>query len=66
VLIEALKREGAGDILVVVGGVIPPKDYEFLKKAGGQRRLRARQHQHPASRVRDSRIDQKPSPRGVK
>jgi len=34
VLIEALKREGAGDILVVVGGVIPPKDYEFLKKAG--------------------------------
>jgi methylmalonyl-CoA mutase len=33
-LIEALKREGAGDILVVCGGVIPPADYEFLKKAG--------------------------------
>jgi methylmalonyl-CoA mutase len=33
-LIEALKREGAGDILVVCGGVIPPRDYEFLKKAG--------------------------------
>ena len=33
-LIEALKREGAGDILVVCGGVIPPKDYAFLKKAG--------------------------------
>ena len=33
-LIEALKREGAGDILVVVGGVIPPKDYDFLKRAG--------------------------------
>jgi methylmalonyl-CoA mutase len=33
-LIAALKREGAGDILVVVGGVIPPKDYDFLKKAG--------------------------------
>jgi methylmalonyl-CoA mutase len=33
-LIEALRREGAGDILVVVGGVIPPKDYDFLKKAG--------------------------------
>jgi methylmalonyl-CoA mutase len=32
-LIEALKREGAADILVVVG-VIPPKDYDFLKKAG--------------------------------
>ena len=33
-LIEALKREGAGDILVVVGGAIPPKDYDFLKRAG--------------------------------
>jgi methylmalonyl-CoA mutase len=33
-LVEALKREGAGDILVVCGGVIPPQDYEFLKKAG--------------------------------
>jgi len=33
-LIEALKAEGAGDILVVCGGVIPPKDYDFLKKAG--------------------------------
>jgi methylmalonyl-CoA mutase len=33
-LIEALKREGAGDILVICGGVIPPKDYDFLKRAG--------------------------------
>jgi methylmalonyl-CoA mutase len=33
-LIEALKDEGAGEILVVVGGVIPPKDYDFLKRAG--------------------------------
>ena len=33
-LIEALKREGAADILVVCGGVIPPKDYDFLKRAG--------------------------------
>jgi methylmalonyl-CoA mutase len=33
-LIEALRREGAGDILVVCGGVIPPADYDFLKKAG--------------------------------
>jgi methylmalonyl-CoA mutase len=33
-LIDALEREGAGDILVVCGGVIPPKDYDFLKKAG--------------------------------
>jgi methylmalonyl-CoA mutase len=33
-LIEALKREGASDILVICGGVIPPKDYDFLKRAG--------------------------------
>jgi methylmalonyl-CoA mutase len=33
-LIAALKHEGAGDILVVCGGVIPPGDYDFLKKAG--------------------------------
>ena len=33
-LIAALKAEGAGDILVVTGGVIPTQDYEFLKKAG--------------------------------
>ena len=33
-LIDALRHEGAGDILVVCGGVIPPKDYDFLKKAG--------------------------------
>jgi methylmalonyl-CoA mutase len=33
-LVEALRREGAGDILVVCGGVIPPKDYDFLKQAG--------------------------------
>jgi len=33
-LVEALKREGASDILVVVGGVVPPKDYDFLIRAG--------------------------------
>jgi methylmalonyl-CoA mutase len=33
-LVEALRKEMAGDILVVCGGVIPPKDYDFLKKAG--------------------------------
>ncbi len=33
-LIEALKEKGAGEILVVVGGVIPPQDYDFLNKAG--------------------------------
>jgi methylmalonyl-CoA mutase len=33
-LLNALKEEGAKDILVVVGGVIPPADYAFLKEAG--------------------------------
>ncbi len=33
-LIEALKAKGAGDILVICGGVIPQQDYDFLKAAG--------------------------------
>jgi len=33
-LIAALKKEGGGDILVVVGGIIPPSDYEVLYDAG--------------------------------
>lgn len=33
-LVEELRRQGAGDILVVCGGVIPPQDYEYLYKAG--------------------------------
>ena len=33
-LIEELKKQGAGDIVVIAGGVIPRQDYEFLYKAG--------------------------------
>jgi methylmalonyl-CoA mutase len=33
-LIEALKAEGGKDILVVVGGIIPPGDYDFLYEKG--------------------------------
>jgi methylmalonyl-CoA mutase len=33
-LVEELKKLGREDILVVVGGVIPPQDYEFLRKEG--------------------------------
>ncbi|MBF0455198.1 MAG: methylmalonyl-CoA mutase [Magnetococcales bacterium] len=33
-LIEDLKQQGADDILVVAGGVIPEQDYEELKEAG--------------------------------
>ena len=33
-LVEELRKQGADDILVVCGGVIPPQDYDFLKKKG--------------------------------
>ena len=33
-LIEALRAKGAGEILVICGGVIPQQDYEFLTRAG--------------------------------
>ena len=33
-VISHLKQAGRDDILVVVGGVIPPQDHPFLKKAG--------------------------------
>jgi methylmalonyl-CoA mutase len=33
-LIEALKAQGAGDILVICGGVIPQQDYDYLRQAG--------------------------------
>lgn len=33
-LIQALRELGRPDIMVVAGGVIPAKDYEFLEKAG--------------------------------
>lgn len=33
-LIDELKKYGRGDILVFVGGVIPPQDYQFLYKEG--------------------------------
>ena len=33
-LVQALRAQGAGDILVVCGGVIPARDYDFLHQAG--------------------------------
>ena len=33
-LIECLRKAGAADILVVVGGIIPRQDYDFLRAAG--------------------------------
>jgi methylmalonyl-CoA mutase len=31
-----LEAQGRGDIMIVVGGVVPPQDYEALKKAGAE------------------------------
>ena len=33
-LVQALRAQGAEDVVVVAGGVIPPKDYEFLRAHG--------------------------------
>lgn len=33
-LIDSLRNQQAGEILVVVGGVIPEKDYDFLRNSG--------------------------------
>ena len=31
---EALKKKGIGDVLLLIGGIIPQKDFEPLKKMG--------------------------------
>jgi methylmalonyl-CoA mutase len=33
-LLDQLRKEGADDILVVIGGVVPPQDHEPLRRAG--------------------------------
>jgi methylmalonyl-CoA mutase len=33
-LIAELKKQGADDIIVVAGGVIPKQDYDYLYQAG--------------------------------
>jgi methylmalonyl-CoA mutase len=33
-LVKALRDQGAPEIVVVVGGVVPQQDYDFLKSAG--------------------------------
>ncbi|MFO0687402.1 MAG: methylmalonyl-CoA mutase [Myxococcota bacterium] len=33
-LVKALRDAGAPDIAVIVGGIIPPQDYDFLRKEG--------------------------------
>ena len=31
-----LEKQGRGDIMIVVGGVVPPQDYDALRKAGAE------------------------------
>jgi methylmalonyl-CoA mutase len=38
-LVVELKKQGAADIIVVAGGVIPKQDYDYLYKAGVKRRF---------------------------
>jgi methylmalonyl-CoA mutase len=33
---QALDKEGRSDIMIVVGGVVPPQDYDALKAAGAE------------------------------
>ena len=33
---QALAKEGRDDIMIVVGGVVPPQDYDVLKQAGAE------------------------------
>jgi methylmalonyl-CoA mutase len=33
-LVEELRKQGAANIAVVVGGIVPPKDYAFLREHG--------------------------------
>ncbi len=36
---DALRKLGRQDILIVAGGVIPPQDYDAVRKAGAARNL---------------------------
>jgi methylmalonyl-CoA mutase len=33
-LVEELRRQGADNVAVVVGGVVPPRDYAYLQERG--------------------------------
>ena len=35
-VMEALKKKGVGDVLLIMGGIIPKRDFEALKKTGVQ------------------------------
>ena len=47
-LVKALKDQGADDIIVFAGGVIPAQDYDYLYKAGAKAIF------GPGTRIEDS------------
>ena len=47
-LVQALKDQGADDIIVFAGGVIPVQDYDFLLQAGAKAIF------GPGTRIEDS------------
>ena len=53
-LTAALEKEGRDDIMIVVGGVIPPADYPRAVRGRRQGRVRPR-HQHPRGGGRPAR-----------
>ena len=50
-MLDELKKMGREDILVVVGGVIPRQDYDFLFEAGAVAVF------GPGSRISDAAIE---------
>ena len=54
----ALEKEGRGDIMIVVGGVIPPSDYDGAVRGRRQGRVRPG-HQHPRGGGRPPRQAQR-------
>ena len=58
-LTAALEKEGRDDIMIVVGGVIPPSDYDALFKAGAKA-VFGPGHQHSRGGGRPARQAQRP------
>ena len=54
-LVEALRAKGAPEIAVVVGGIIPPRDYPYLREQGVAADLRTGHARSRRPRARCSR-----------
>ena len=63
-MVASLRALGAGEVIVICGGVIPPKDHDFLRQAGVAA-IYGAGDQHPRCRRRDPRPHRSASPGGV-